>query len=196
MCGELGDDGVGVLVAEGCGDGAARLDVEVEFGALADDLAEVLALQCSCGCVMEKHGGDGRLISVQKYVPERAMGLEVVGCADLPAGGALGLELGVGLGGLRADLAGAVELVHGGGAEGAEDGGWMVAAEAIWRTMPRRGAGDELAAVGGEGGGSGLGWVMAWVSRLAAESRRRESAAEVLRRRPVGRWRGLRRSRR
>ena len=46
-----------------------------------------------------------------------------VGCADLPAGGAFGEELRVGLGGLLPDLAGAVELVHGGRAEGAEDGG-------------------------------------------------------------------------
>ena len=58
--GELGDDGVGILIAEGCGDGSVRFDVEVEFGALADDLAEVLALQRGGGRgAGDEHGGDG-----------------------------------------------------------------------------------------------------------------------------------------
>ena len=42
---------------------------------------------------------------------------------NLPAGGAFGGELGVREGGLLADLAGAVELVHSGGAKCSEDGG-------------------------------------------------------------------------
>src|ERR1035437_10202350 len=42
--GEAGDDGVGVLVAEGGGDGSVGTEVDVEFGALAENLAEILAL--------------------------------------------------------------------------------------------------------------------------------------------------------
>jgi len=35
---------MGVLIAEVGGEGAVRVQVEMEFGALADNLAEVLAL--------------------------------------------------------------------------------------------------------------------------------------------------------
>jgi hypothetical protein len=53
-----GDDGVGVLVVEGCGDGAAGFDLEVELGALGEDLAEVLAFLEVGG---EEDGGDGAI---------------------------------------------------------------------------------------------------------------------------------------
>ena len=62
---------------------------------------------------------------------------------------------------------------------------WMVAAEAIWRMTPRRGLAMNSLRLGmAMGWVSELGWAKVCVSRLEAESRRRESAAEVLLRRP------------
>jgi hypothetical protein len=67
LAAELGDNGVGVLVAERGRDGTRGGKVEVKLRTLADDLAEVFALVEDGGCgAGDEDGGDGRLISIQK----------------------------------------------------------------------------------------------------------------------------------
>ena len=60
LCGEAGDDGVGVLVFDGGGERGRGMEFEVELGALAEDLAEVFAaIRDAGGCGGDKDGGDG-----------------------------------------------------------------------------------------------------------------------------------------
>src|ERR1035437_6670421 len=61
---------------------------------------------------------------------------------------------------------------------------WRVVVEAIWRTRPRRGLAMNSVRLGVMVGGE-LSCVMDCVSRLATESRRRESAADVFLKRPA-----------
>ena len=142
------------------------------------DLAEVLALEELRGrCLREEDGGDGA-VDLGPEVRGAEVG-EAGGelAAELEAGGAFGEESVVGEGGLLADLAGAVEFIHGGAAEGAEGCGGEREAVRQGADEAEAWAGEELAEGGQRCGGCRVGESLLRVEG-AEESTRREPESD------------------
>ena len=124
VAGALGDGGVGVLIAALEGhplELAGGLQLVVEGDAAALDLAEIFAHELYRVRIgIGGEGGDGAVDLGPEVAGADGAPVLLHGDAGFPAGGALAEQIVVGQREQAADLGGAVELIGGGGAVGAE----------------------------------------------------------------------------